>query len=196
MEISQVTLTLESSLAADLNLYLTILTLGILDYLDVLDLPASMEVLSHPWVLITAGLLFVVEFFADKIPYVDNTWDAIHSFVRIPAGAVLAVAAMSDLPPHLVWVAALVGGFVSFSSHGAKASTRLAVNASPEPFSNWFLSVAEDVLSIGVLWLVSHYPYVAVAAVLILVVLALLVIMLLFRFFKRIFRREPARSST
>jgi hypothetical protein len=186
MDIGQLALALGASLTAGLNLYITILTLGLLNRYEVLSLPANMEILSHPWVLITAGVLFLVEFVADKIPYVDNTWDAIHGFIRIPAGAILAVAALSDLPPHLVWVAALVGGFVSFSAHGAKASTRLAVNATPEPFSNWILSFLEDIVSLGVLWLVTNYPYASLLVSLVLLAFFVGVIFLFYKFFKRL----------
>ena len=186
MDIGQLALALGASLTAGLNLYITILTLGILDRYEIISLPAKMEILSNPWVLITAGLLFIVEFVADKIPYVDNTWDSIHGFIRVPAGAILAVAALSDLPTPLIWVAALVGGFVSFSAHGAKASVRLAANATPEPFSNWILSFFEDILSLGVLWLVSNYPYVSLFVTLVLLALFLGIILLFYRFFKRL----------
>ena len=197
MDIGQLALALGASLTAGLNLYITILTLGLLERYEFLDLPASMEILSHPWVLITAGLLFLIEFVADKIPYVDNTWDAIHGFIRIPAGAILAAAALSDLPVHFVWVAALVGGFVSFSAHGAKASARLAANASPEPFSNWILSFLEDIVSLGVLWLVTNYPYAALSVSILLLVCFLAVILLFYKFFKRLlFGRRESKPAT
>ena len=114
MDVTHIALALGSSLAAGLNLYLTVLTLGLLDYFEMMELPGDLQILSHPWVLIAAGILFLIEFVADKIPYLDNAWDAAHSFIRVPAGAILAVGAMSDLPPHLVWIAALAGGLVSF----------------------------------------------------------------------------------
>jgi len=128
MDVSTIALALGSSLAAGLNLYLTVLALGLLQRFEVLSLPESMQALSHPWVLIAAGVLFLIEFVADKVPYIDNSWDAIHSFIRVPAGAILAASAFGDLPSHWIWLIALLGGFVSFSAHGAKASTRLAVN--------------------------------------------------------------------
>ena len=187
MDIGQLALALGASLTAGLNLYITILTLGLLGRYEVLELPGSMEILSHPWVLITATVLFLIEFVADKIPYVDNTWDAIHGFIRIPAGAILAAAALSDLPAHLVWVAALVGGFVSFSAYGAKASARLAANTTPEPFSNWTLSFLEDIVSLGVLWLVTNYPYAALLISIVLLVCFLTVIFFFYKFFKRLF---------
>lgn len=190
MDIAHLALALGASFTAGLNLYITVLTLGLLDYFEILDLPASMQVLSHPWVLIAAAILFVIEFIADKVPYVDNTWDAFHSFIRIPAGAILAVASLSDLPPHWVWVAALAGGFVTFTAHGAKASARLAINSTPEPFSNWFLSIAEDLLSLAVLWLVTNYPYVAMLVVGFLIILAVAFLILFYKFLRMLFVRR------
>ena len=201
MDVSTLALALGSSLTAGLNLYLTVLVLGLLLRFEILSLPQNLEVLAHPWMLTAAGILFAVEFLADKIPYVDNTWDAVHSFIRIPAGAILAGAALGDMPTHLVWTAALVGGFISFTAHGAKASTRLAVNSTPEPFSNWFLSFAEDGLSLGVLWLVSEYPLLALGVCLILVVLFTGLMYVFFKFFRMLYRsfrpsgrRETARN--
>ena len=186
MDIGQLALALGASLTAGLNLYVTILTLGLLNRYEILDLPADMEILSHLWVLITALILFLIEFVADKIPYLDNSWDVIQGFIRIPAGAILAAAALSDLPAHLTWVAALLGGFVSFSAHGAKASARLAVNATPEPISNWVLSLLEDLLSLGILWLATNHPYVAFLISIVLLVCFVAVILLFFKFFKRL----------
>ena len=197
MDIAQLALALGASFTAGLNLYITILTLGLLDHFEILELPQNMQVLSNPWVLAVAAVLFLVEFVADKVPYVDNTWDAIHSFIRIPAGAILAVAALSDLPPHLVWIAALAGGFVTFTAHGAKASARLAVNSTPEPFSNWFLSIAEDVLSLGVLWLVTNYPLIAMLVVIVLLVISVFFLVLFFQFLKMLFARiRPSPGKT
>ncbi|MDA2925712.1 DUF4126 domain-containing protein [Acidobacteria bacterium AH-259-G07] len=193
MNVTNVALALGASLTAGLNLYITILTLGLMDYFEILDLPENLEVLSNPWVLVTAGVLFTIEFVTDKIPYLDNTWDAIHSFIRIPAGAVLAASALGDAPEHLIWVAALVGGFVSLAAHGAKASTRLAINTTPEPFTNWFVSLFEDTLSLVVLWLVSTHPYLALGLIVLLVGGCLTLIYLFYHFFKMLFRRrEPS----
>lgn len=192
METASLALALGSSLTAGLNVYLTVLALGLLHRFELLVLPQGMEVLAHPWVLVAAGVLFAVEFLADKIPYVDNLWDAAHAFIRVPAGALLAVGALGELPPHWLWTAALLGGFVSFTAYGAKASTRLAANTSPEPFSNSLLSLGEDVLSLSVLWLVAYHPYVALAVVLVLLATCFLLIYLFFRFFRMLFRRRPA----
>ncbi|MGH9341160.1 MAG: DUF4126 domain-containing protein [Acidobacteriota bacterium] len=193
MDIASIALALGSSLTAGLNLYITALALGFMHRYEFIVLPPGMEVLSHDWVLVVAGVLFLVEFVADKAPYVDNLWDSMHSFIRVPAGAILAVSSLgySELPAHYLWIAALVGGFITFSAHGAKATTRLAVNTTPEPFSNWFLSLFEDGLSLGLLWLVSRYPEIAAIVVLFLLTGFLLVIYLFFHFFKKLFRRSP-----
>lgn len=181
-------------MTAGLNLYITALSLGLMQRFEVIQLPPGLQPLAHTWVLAAAGVLFLVEFAADKIPYVDNTWDAVHSFIRIPAGAVLAASALGDVPDHLFWTAALLGGAVSFTAHGAKASTRLAVNSTPEPFSNWFLSFAEDGLSLLVMWLVAEHPYLAVGLAAILIAVFALTIYLFYRFFRMIFRPRRSRQ--
>jgi len=188
MDIPTLALAVGSSLGAGLNLYITLVTLGLMHRLDWLTLPDHLQILANPWVLGTAGVLCIIEFVADKIPYVDNVWDTIHTFIRIPAGATLAASAFSQVSPQLIWIAALLGGFVSFTAHGAKASARLAVNSAPEPFSNWFLSLLEDGVSILVLWLVSSHPYLALAVSAALVTLFTFCVYLFYRFLKFLFR--------
>lgn len=195
MDITSIALALGSSLTAGFNVYLTVLTLGVMQRLEWLSLPEPMQVVANPWVMGTAAVLVLVEFLADKIPYIDNIWDTVHTFVRVPAGAVLAAAAIGDVRPEYLWIAALVGGFVSFSAHGAKSSTRLAVNASPEPISNWVLSFGEDAVTLGLLWLVSSHPYIAAGATLVLLAVCVGVIYVFFRFLKMLFRRKPATAS-
>ncbi len=195
MDVANLALALGSSLTAGLNLYITVLTLGLMQRFDILHLPSGLEPLSHTWVLATAAVLLVIEFAADKVPYLDSTWDAIHTFIRVPAGAVLAASALGDVPGPVLWGAALLGGTVAFTSHSAKASTRLAVNSTPEPFSNWFLSFAEDGLSLIVLWLVSNHPFLAVLVSAILICLFLAVIYFFYRFFRMIFRPRRVRPS-
>jgi hypothetical protein len=196
MDIASIALALGSSLTAGLNLYITVLMLGLMDRYEVIHLPAQLDVLANPWVLGVAAVMLVIEFVADKIPYVDNLWDSFHTFIRIPAGALLAAGAIGDIAPHWMWTAALLGGFVTMTSHGAKASTRLAVNATPEPFSNWFLSLAEDAVSLGLLWLVSTHPYIAVAFGLVLFSVFVLGIYLFYRFLRFLFRRPPEPQRT
>lgn len=194
MDISHLALALGSSLTAGLNLYITILSLGIMHRLDWLSLPSKMEILANPWVMGTAAALLVIEFVADKIPYLDNTWDAIHTFIRVPAGAVLASSALVDVSDQTLWIAALLGGAVSFTAHGAKASTRVAVNSTPEPFSNWFLSFLEDGVTLLILWLVSSHPYIALASSLLLLGFFIFMIYLFYRFFRLIFRSRELRA--
>lgn len=189
MDISSIALALGSSLTAGLNLYITILTLGLMQRYDLISLPQQLQALSHPWVLIAAAVLLVIEFVADKVPYIDNLWDSVHTFIRVPSGAFLAGAAMGNAPPEVTWIAALLGGFVTLTSHGAKASTRLAVNSTPEPFTNWFLSLTEDVVSLGLLWLVSSHPYAAVISALVLLVIFIGALYMFYRFLRYLFRR-------
>ncbi len=192
MDLTNLALAFGSSLTAGFRLYVTVLTLGLLNRYEILDLPQRLEVLSHPWVLGAASVLLIIEFFADKIPYIDNTWDAIHSFIRVPAGALLAAGAVGDVDEPLLWVAGLIGGVISLTAHGAKASTRLAVNATPEPFSNWFLSLLEDGLSLAILYLVVTHPYIAIVLTLLLLFLCGFAIVLFYRFLKVLFRPRQA----
>ena len=196
MDIAHLALALGASLTAGLNLYLTVFSLGLMHRLEWMELPEAMTVAADPWVMGTAALLFLVEFVADKVPYVDNTWDTVHTFIRVPAGAFLAASAFASVEPSSVWIAALVGGAITFTTHGAKASTRLAANASPEPFSNTILSLAEDALSLSVLWLIATHPYLAVLLCLILIAMAIGVIYFFYRFFRGLFRKRrlPAAS--
>src|SRR5271155_5233314 len=133
-------LALGAGFSSGLNLYATIATLGLLQRFGVIHLPAPLQVLSHPWVLGIAIALYAIEFFADKIPYVDTVWDAIHTVIRPPAAALLAYSAAGGAPPEWRWGAALLAGGVALTSYGTKASARAAVNASPAPLSNWTLS--------------------------------------------------------
>ena len=142
-----------------INLYATIAALGIASRLQMIALPPSLEVLGHPLVITIAVVMYFIEFVADKIPYVDNGWDAVHTFIRVPAGAILAARALGEMHPALELAAILAGGGVALAAHGTKATARLAINTSPEPFSNWFASVGEDVTVLGGLWLSFHYPW-------------------------------------
>jgi hypothetical protein len=175
-------LALGTGFSSGLNLYATVATLGVLQHFGVIQLPEAMRVLANPWVLSIAGFLYAVEFLADKIPYVDTIWDAVHTFIRPPAAAVLAYAAAGSAAPEWRWGAALLAGGVALTSHGAKASTRAAANVSPEPFSNWALSFGEDVLAVWLSWLSSTHPKATIVAVVLLVALAVFLLYHLFRF--------------
>ena len=177
------------SFAAGLNAYATVLMLGVLHRLGIVALPPGLEVVGATPVLAAAGFMFVVEFVADKIPILDSVWDAIHTVIRPAAGALLAYGAVGSLDPQWQVIAALAGGGIALTSHTAKASTRAAANVSPEPFSNWFLSVAEDILSVSVVWLATSYPVIAITVVLLLIAAAIYMIYKLSRFARRVFRR-------
>lgn len=149
------------------NLYATILTLGLLSRFHLVQLPGELNVVSHGWVIATAAILYLVEFLADKIPVVDSVWDAIHTFIRVPAGAVLAASAFADFSPTVRVAALLAGGTLALSSHGTKASVRMTANAIPEPFSNIFLSILEDVFTVVLAALAAFHPIVVLGIILV-----------------------------
>ncbi len=182
-------LALGAGFSSGLNLYATVATLGLLQRYGVLQLPPALQVLSHPWVLGIAIALYLVEFLADKIPYFDTIWDAVHTFIRPPAAALLAYAAAGAAPAEWRWGAALLAGGVALTSHGTKASARAAVNTSPEPFSNWILSFGEDVLAVWLTWMATAHPFATTMIVFALVAASAVVLYYLFRFARRAFRR-------
>ena len=182
-------LALGAGFSSGLNLYATIATLGLLQRYGVIHLPASLQVLSHPWVLGIALALYAVEFLADKIPYVDTIWDAVHTLIRPPAAALLAYSATVAAPAEWRWGAALLAGGVALTSHGTKASTRAAVNTSPEPFSNWLLSLGEDALAVWLTWMATVHPTATIVVVAFLILLAGYLLFHLFRFLRRSIQR-------
>jgi hypothetical protein len=182
-------LALGAGFSSGLNLYATIATLGLLQRFGVIQLPVPLQVLAHPWVLGIAIALYVIEFLADKIPYVDSVWDAIHTVIRPPAAALLAYGAAGGVPPEWRWAAALLAGGVALTSHGTKASARAAANASPEPLSNWTLSLGEDVLAVWLTWMATVHPRATIVVVVLLIALAAFLLFHLFRFLRRALRR-------
>jgi len=182
-------LALGAGFSSGLNLYATVATLGLLERFGIIHLPGSLHVLSHPVILTTAIVLYVVEFFADKIPYLDTAWDAIHTFIRPPAAALLAFSAAGAAPPEWRWAAALLAGGVALTSHGTKASARAAVNTLPEPFSNWALSFGEDVLAVWLTWMATKHPVATTVIVAVLLVLSVYLLYRLFRFARRALQR-------
>jgi hypothetical protein len=154
-----------SAWLSGINLYATVATLGLLQRFHFVALPGQMDVLGNTWVIGVAGALYVVEFVADKIPLVDSAWDMVHTFIRVPAGAVLAFEAFGGADPTVRMIAMLLGGSVALTSHGAKAAVRVAANTSPEPFSNIALSLIEDVFAIGSTVALAWFPVVMLAAV-------------------------------
>ena len=155
---STLALTLGVAWASGLNLYATILMLGLMGATGGIVLPPELEVLTNPFVIAIAAFMYAVEFFADKIPGVDSAWDAVHTFIRIPAGAVLAAGAVGPVDPSVQIAVALLGGALSAGSHATKASARLMINASPEPFTNWGASIAEDLMVVAGLYAALNHP--------------------------------------
>ena len=149
--------------ASGLNLYAAVATLGLLGVSGNIDLPPTLLVVQEPLVIGAALLMYCVEFFADKIPGVDTSWDAIHTFIRIPAGAVLAAGAVGEVSAGAQFAAALVGGGIAAGAHATKAGSRAFINLSPEPVTNWTASVAEDAMVIGGIWAALHQPWIFLA---------------------------------
>lgn len=190
--INSIGILLGSSWASGINLYLSVAGLGIAQRMGWIDLPGNMDIISNPIIIGVAIVLFVIEFVADKIPYVDSTWDSIHTFIRPLTSAFLGYAAMSDFEPVIQSLIALLTGSVALDSHLTKATTRLAINASPEPFTNSIASVVEDASVIGTLFLIMNKPIVIVIVVPIFVIISIWFIVKMFRFAKTVLRFKRA----
>ena len=158
-------LVIVASFAAGLNAYATVVTLGLLARVGLVDLPGPLDALGDWWVIGLCGVLYVVEFFADKIPAFDLVWNALQTFVRVPVGALLAYGATGDLSPAAHVLATALGGSIAFVAHSAKTAARISVTPSPEPFSNIALSAAEDALAIFLMWFATRHPFWAAAIV-------------------------------
>ena len=156
--ITTLALTMGTAWAAGINLYATIAVLGFLGVTGNVVLPEQLVILQDPMIIGAAALMYLVEFFADKTPGVDTAWDAIHSFIRIPAGVMLAAGAVGEVNPSVVIAAGILGGGIAATSHTIKAGTRVLINTSPEPVTNWTASILEDVAVIGGIWTMLHYP--------------------------------------
>lgn len=162
---STLSLALGSAWTSGINLYATVTILGLIEKFDFAKLPGGLDVLNNWWIIGVAGGLYIVEFFADKIPYVDSVWDVIHTFIRIPAGAIVAYGATKELEPSIYVSAFLIGGGLATAAHGSKAALRIGANFSPEPVSNWALSFIEDgIVIVGVV--LAVFAPVAIACVL------------------------------
>lgn len=179
--------------ASGVRLYAVLFFLGLLQYADIYVLPQHLQVLAHPTVMAVSGFLFFVEFFADKIPGFDTLWDALHTFIRIPAGAVLAAAAVASGDPAFGIAAGLLGGVIAAGTHLTKAGSRALINTSPEPFSNWAASFSEDALVLAGLWAAFKYPLLFLALLALFMLLALWLLPQLWRGVKRVFGalRQP-----
>jgi uncharacterized membrane protein len=175
--------------ASGLRLYLVVFLAGVLSYFGYLHLPASLSVLHNPLVIGVAGLMAVAELVADKIPAFDSLWDSFQTFIRIPAGALLAAFAMGDVDPSWTVAAGLIGGTITAGTHFAKAGSRLAINTSPEPFSNWLASFGEEGLVLGGLWTMLASPAIFLGLLAIFLVIAGFVLVKLWGFVGRLLRR-------
>lgn len=160
-----------SAWLSGINLYATVVTLGLLQRFELVKLPGGLHVLGEWWLIGLAGAFYLIEFVADKIPAVDSIWDAVHTFIRVPAGAILAATAFAEFDPAVKAVAMIVGGGIALSSHGTKAATRLAANTSPEPISNFALSIVEDIVTFGSTVLMAFFPILILIVVVIFLVL-------------------------
>ncbi len=181
-------LSMGSAWASGINLYATLMTIGIMGATGNLTLPPDLQILTNPLIIGAATLMFIVEFVADKMPGVDTGWDAIHTFIRIPAGALLAAGAVGDANPAMMVAAGIVGGSIAGSSHALKSGTRVMINTSPEPFSNWLLSLSEDISVIGGIWLALHNPLLFLALLLVFILLMIWLLPKLWKFIKTVFQ--------
>lgn len=181
------------SLAAGVNLYATVAILGLASRYDWVALPEQYRMFDNSWVIYTALALFVVEFVADKVPWLDTIWDGIHTAIRPLGGALVAVSTLGDASPGVQGLVALIGGGLAASSHATKATARVTANASPEPFSNWALSLGEDVFVLGLAMLALQYPLLALIVVGLSLIVIVVMVLLLLRFIRRrVFGPGPA----
>ncbi len=174
--------------ASGFRLYAAVFLAGAAGYAGWIALPPGLQVLQHPAVLGASGLMLLVEFFADKIPFIDSAWDAIHTLIRIPAGAALAAGALGAGSTEMAWVAALLGGSLAATSHATKMTTRAAVNTSPEPFSNIAVSLLEDGLVVFMLWLAATHPMAFAIVLAVSIALAVLLLVVLMKFLRTVVR--------
>lgn len=190
--LNQITTTLALTMglawASGINLYATLLTLGFLANSGNIDLPPDLQVVANPLVMGAAGIMYFIEFFVDKTPGVDTGWDTLHTFIRIPAGAMLAAGAVGDLNPAVEIAAALLGGSLAAGTHATKAGTRVLINTSPEPFSNWIASVGEDVAVVGGVWASINHPAVFLLGLALFVVLMILLLPKIWVGINKVFR--------
>ncbi len=177
-----------ASFAAGLNVYATVASLGLFSRAGVLQLPPSLHMLDNWWVIGVAVVMFVIEFFADKIPAFDLIWNALHTFIRVPVAVLLTYGATTQLSPSGQIIAALIGGLFALAAHSGKTAVRVAITPSPEPLSNIGLSLGEDVVAIGLTWLATKHPYFSVAIVGVLLLIIALMIRWVVRAMRQLFR--------
>ena len=181
-------LLIATSFAAGLNVYATLATLGLLAHAGVLPLPPALHLLSNWYVIAASGAMFIIEFFADKVPAFDLLWNALHTFIRVPIAAVLAYGATANLSPWEQLVATLAGGAIALAAHGGKTAVRAAVTPSPEPLSNVALSLGEDGLAVFLTWFATQHPYLTIAIVASLLAVIVVLIRWVVRSMRALFR--------
>jgi len=184
---STISLAMGAAWASGINLYAAVLVLGLLGSTGNMVLPEHLEILTNPLVIGAAAIMYIVEFFADKVPAVDTGWDTIHTFIRIPAGAMLAAGAMGDMDPAVAIAAGILGGGLAAGSHATKAGTRVLINTSPEPFSNWTASVLEDIAVIAGMWAAINHPWLFIVLIILFILLLIWLLPKLWRGIKRVF---------
>jgi hypothetical protein len=172
--------------ASGVRLYAVVFFLGLLQQFGIYTLPSDLQTLGNPWVMGASGFMFLVEFLADKIPGFDSVWDAANTFIRIPAGALLAAAAVAGGDPGMSIAAGILGGAVAAGSHATKASARALINTSPEPLSNWTASFSEDALSIGAVWAALVYPLIMLGFLIVFFILAIWLLPKIWRGLRRV----------
>jgi Domain of unknown function (DUF4126) len=183
--------------ASGLRLYLVVCAAGLGGYFGYVDLPDGLAVLQHPWVIGAAGFMLAMEFVADKVPAIDSAWDAIHTFIRIPAGALLAAGATGDSVTALTVAAGLLGGTITAGTHFAKAGGRAVINTSPEPFSNWGASFTEDALVLSGIWLAFAHPLVFLLLLAVFLLLLVWLVPKVWRGIRAVVARlDPARPAS
>lgn len=187
--VETIALTMGVAWASGINLYAAVAMLGLLGATGNIMLPPELVILQDPIVIMAAVFMYIVEFFADKVPGVDSGWDVLHTFVRIPAGAVLAAGAIGELGPGAEVAAAILGGTLAASTHSVKAGSRLMINASPEPFSNWTASLGEDVMVFGGLWLALNHPVIWIGVLVVFILLMIWLLPKIWRGVRMLFRK-------
>ena len=185
-------LVIASSFAAGLNIYATVLTLGILARTHWAALPPGLDVLGHTWILVACAILFAIEFVADKIPAFDLIWNGIHTVVRVPIAALIAYHASAQLSPQMQILATAIGAAIALAAHSSKTALRVAITPSPEPVSNIALSTSEDVLAVGLTWVATHHPIAAAATALAFLAAALLAARTLIKALRRLFQPDTS----
>jgi len=186
---SIIALSMGAAWACGINLYAAMFMLGFMGSTGNIDLPPGLEILSDPLVLVAAGVMYCIEFFADKIPGVDSSWDLMHTFVRVPAGAMMAMGAVGEMEPAVGLAAGILGGGLAAATHVTKAGSRALINTSPEPFSNWTASVMEDVAVIAGLWTALKHPVLFIVLLVLFILLMIWLLPKMWRGIKAVFRK-------